>query len=114
MALAPLIEDVVGGDLPIGLEAHDGSRVGPGEPPVTVVVRRADALTRVATRPGELGFARAYVAGDIDIEGDIYALLEFAADHPELKLRLGVLPALLREVGGSAFGPFRHRRRKRD
>ena len=47
MALAPLIEEVVGGDLPIGLEAHDGSRVGPGEPPVTIVVRRADVVARM-------------------------------------------------------------------
>jgi cyclopropane-fatty-acyl-phospholipid synthase len=103
VALASLIEEVVGGDLPIGIQTPDGDRAGPDSPPATVVVRRDEALARVATRPGELGFARAYVAGDIDIEGDIYALIEFAADHPELRVKLSALPSLLREAGSRAL-----------
>jgi cyclopropane-fatty-acyl-phospholipid synthase len=103
VALASLIEEVVGGDLPIGLETHDGDRAGPDSPPATLVVRRDEALVRMATRPGELGFVRAYVAGDIDIEGDIYAMIEFAVDHPELNFKLTALPTLLREAGRRAL-----------
>ena len=39
-------------------------------------MRSPDALRRIVTAPGELGLARAYVAGDIDFEGDIFAALE--------------------------------------
>ena len=36
---------------------------------------RPKALRYVLTAPGELGFARAYVAGEIDVEGDIFDAL---------------------------------------
>ena len=34
-----------------------------------MVMRSPDALRRIITAPGELGIARAYVAGDLDIDG---------------------------------------------
>jgi cyclopropane-fatty-acyl-phospholipid synthase len=34
------------------------------------------AVRRLVWAPGELGLARAYVAGDIDLEGDVFATLE--------------------------------------
>ncbi len=76
MTIADLVTGVFGEDLPIGLEAYDGSHAGPEHPPATVVVRSPDAVRRIVTAPPELGFGRAYVAGDIDIEGDIFAALE--------------------------------------
>jgi len=75
MGLANLISAVAGDDLPVAFEAYDGSRIGPPDPTTTVIVRSPDALSRILTRPGELGLSRAYVAGDIDVEGDIFALL---------------------------------------
>ncbi len=74
--LAPLIESLLGDDLPIGFTAYDGTRLGPADPRATIVVRSRHALQRIATAPGELGLAHAYVAGDIDFEGDIFAALE--------------------------------------
>jgi cyclopropane-fatty-acyl-phospholipid synthase len=59
-----------GAGLPVRLRAWDGSEAGPAGPPV-VVLRSPRALRRVLWRPGELGLARAYVSGDLDIEGDI-------------------------------------------
>jgi cyclopropane-fatty-acyl-phospholipid synthase len=67
MALAALFEEVLGNDLPVAVTAYDGSRAGPDDPPATVVIRSPDALRRMVTAPGELGFARAYVAGDIEV-----------------------------------------------
>ncbi|MGH8888184.1 MAG: class I SAM-dependent methyltransferase [Acidothermaceae bacterium] len=55
--------------MPIGLRAWDASRVGPTDAP-TVVLRSPRALRRLLGSPGELGLARAYVTGDLDIEGD--------------------------------------------
>jgi cyclopropane-fatty-acyl-phospholipid synthase len=74
--VASAVERVVGSDLPIALEAYDGSRLGPVGAPATLLVRSPDAIRRIASSPGELGLGRAYVAGDLDVRGDIYVALE--------------------------------------
>jgi cyclopropane-fatty-acyl-phospholipid synthase len=57
-------------DLPVRLRAWDGSEAGPRGGPV-LVARSPRALQRILWRPGELGLARAYVSGDLDVEGDL-------------------------------------------
>ena len=66
--IAALLKDHAGLDL--RLRAWDGSEAGPEKAPV-VVIRSPRALQRIAWRPGELGLARAYISGDLDIEGDL-------------------------------------------
>jgi cyclopropane-fatty-acyl-phospholipid synthase len=56
--------------LPVRVRAWDGSESGPAGPPV-LVLRSPQALRRILWRPGELGLARAYVSGDLDVEGDL-------------------------------------------
>jgi cyclopropane fatty-acyl-phospholipid synthase-like methyltransferase/DUF1365 family protein len=71
--LAQLVERVVGlpaSDLPVRVRAWDGSEIGPPDGP-TLVIRNRRALRRLVWAPGELGLARAYVTGDIDVEGDL-------------------------------------------
>jgi cyclopropane-fatty-acyl-phospholipid synthase len=68
--LAALIEDFLGGPLPVRLRAWDGSETGPPGTP-TVVVRSRRALRRLLWQPGELGLAQAYVTGELDVEGDL-------------------------------------------
>jgi cyclopropane-fatty-acyl-phospholipid synthase len=58
--------------IPVQLRAWDGSLAGPDDAPV-VVVRSRRALRRLAWAPGELGLGRAYVAGELDVEGDLFA-----------------------------------------
>jgi cyclopropane-fatty-acyl-phospholipid synthase len=58
--------------LPVRLRAWDGSEAGPPDAPL-VVVRSRRALRRLVWAPGELGLARAYVAGELDVDGDLYA-----------------------------------------
>jgi cyclopropane-fatty-acyl-phospholipid synthase len=60
--------------IPVQLRAWDGSLAGPDDAPV-VVVRSRRALRRLAWAPGELGLGRAYVAGELDVEGDLFAAL---------------------------------------
>ncbi|HEX3188762.1 MAG TPA: SAM-dependent methyltransferase, partial [Streptosporangiaceae bacterium] len=60
----------VGLDLPVRLRAWDGSEAGSLGGPV-LVARSPRALQRILWRPGELGLARAYVSGDLDVEGDL-------------------------------------------
>jgi cyclopropane-fatty-acyl-phospholipid synthase len=67
----------VGVDLPVRVRAWDSSEAGPPGPP-TVVLRSPLALRRALWRPGELGLARAYVSGDLDVEGDLTEGLRLA------------------------------------
>ncbi|KAA1397246.1 SAM-dependent methyltransferase [Aeromicrobium ginsengisoli] len=69
-ALLRLVEDTIGLSLPIRLRTWDGSEAGPLGAPV-VVIRNRRALRHVLWSPGELGIARAYVQGDLDVEGDL-------------------------------------------
>ena len=56
--------------LPLRIRAWDGSEAGPAGAPV-VVLRSRQALRRLLWDPDELGLARAYVAGEIDVDGDL-------------------------------------------
>src|SRR3712207_1478797 len=70
--VADVVRSMLGDDLPVALEAYDGSRLGPDGARTRIVVRAPDALRRIVAAPGELGLSRAYVAGDIDVEGDVF------------------------------------------
>lgn len=73
--LTTLAEDLLGSPLPVRLRAWDGSEAGPADAPV-LIVRDRRALRRMLWKPGELGLARAWVAGEIDVEGDLYEVLD--------------------------------------
>jgi len=76
--LAAALGTILGtAESPWRLRAWDGSEAGPPGAPM-VAVRSPTAVRRVVWAPGELGLARAYIAGDIDIEGDVYSTLEAA------------------------------------
>src|SRR3954471_14364404 len=74
----------MGTDLPYRLRCWDGSEAGPADARAMIVLRSRRALRTFLWEPNELGLARAYIAGDLDIEGDIYAVL----DSPELMQQL--------------------------
>jgi cyclopropane-fatty-acyl-phospholipid synthase len=99
MTLESFITSWLGSDLPVRIEAFDGTVVGPADAETTVVVRSPDALVRMVMAPGELGLARAYVAGDISIEGDIFGLLALRSRLPEVKLTPAQVAQLVRIVG---------------
>lgn len=72
--LAALAERLLEEPLPVRIRAWDGSEAGPpGAPALRIRHRRA--LRRVLWSPGELGLARAWVAGELDVDGDLYGLL---------------------------------------
>ncbi|MEU4465807.1 cyclopropane-fatty-acyl-phospholipid synthase family protein [Streptomyces sp. NPDC024017] len=73
--LQGLFTQLLGAPLPVRIRAWDGSQAGPPGAPM-LVVRNRRALRRLLWKPGELGMARAWVAGDLDIEGDLYATLD--------------------------------------
>jgi cyclopropane-fatty-acyl-phospholipid synthase len=74
--LEPLVRAFAGESLPLAIRCWDGSRLGPERATATIVVTSPRALQRLLWAPNELGLSRGYVAGDIELEGDIYALFE--------------------------------------
>jgi cyclopropane-fatty-acyl-phospholipid synthase len=94
-ALAPMLHALIG-EPPVRIEFWDGSGLGPTDGPGTIHVRSPRAVQRIAWAPGELGVARAFVSGEIDLDGDPFAVI--AALRPAgLQLRSAVraVPAAL-------------------
>ena len=94
-ALSRLVRNLLGGQVPVRFELWDGSAIGPENGVGTIHVRSPDALRRILWAPGELGVGRAYVAGDIEIQGDLIAMI--AALHAvaprDLRVGLRAVPA---------------------
>ncbi|TCN54783.1 cyclopropane-fatty-acyl-phospholipid synthase [Rhodococcus sp. SMB37] len=74
--------------LPVHLRCWDGSEAGPPDAAARVEFRNRRALRRVLWAPNELGLSRAYISGDLAVDGDLYAVLGI----PDLVGRLGSRP----------------------
>ncbi|HEY0520139.1 MAG TPA: cyclopropane-fatty-acyl-phospholipid synthase family protein [Ilumatobacteraceae bacterium] len=75
-AMKPVIEGSFGRTIPIRFEFWDGSTLNPPDHAVaTLRFLAPDAIRRVLWMPNELGLGRAYVAGDIDLEGNLFELV---------------------------------------
>jgi cyclopropane-fatty-acyl-phospholipid synthase len=92
-AVGALAESLLREPLTFGLRCWDGSRAGPPDAKATLVLRSPLALRRVLYAPGELGLARSYAAGELDVEGDLLWLLE--AVRPALRRARALRPAAL-------------------
>ena len=74
--LADAFVRIVGPGARVRFEAYDGSAAGPEDAPTRIKVMSPRALRMVASAPGDLGLARAYVSGEMQIEGDLHAALK--------------------------------------
>lgn len=74
--LADMFSLVAGEEAPVEFRAYDGSRAGAVDADVAIDVRSPRALSYFAWSPGPVGLARAYVAGDIDVIGDMHTVIE--------------------------------------
>jgi cyclopropane-fatty-acyl-phospholipid synthase len=63
------IESLMRGGLPVRFTAYDGSTAGPPDAEITLELATQRGLAYLLTAPGDLGFARAYVTGDLVIHG---------------------------------------------
>ena len=80
---APMVDAVFQGAPSVQIVFWDGSAIGPAEGPGQIVIKSPEALRRIMWAPGELGFARAYIAGDLDVVGPIGEVLRaFQASLP--------------------------------
>ena len=99
--VADALSQVLG--VPARIEAYDGSAAGPPGADVRLVVNSAKALSHLVSAPGELGLARAYISGELDLHaGDHYEVLRLLAGEKISGLtwlqRLEVLRSLGPEV----------------
>lgn len=82
-AAAPLLEALIGSPIPVRIEFFDGSTVGPADAANVIHVRSANAIRRIFFSPGEIGMARAFVAGDLDVTGDLAGCLRALGDRAD-------------------------------
>ena len=75
MRLADAFSMIVPEERGVGFRAYDGSVAGPMNAEVTLDVRSPRAVQYFASAPSQLGLARAYVTGDLEIIGDPYTAL---------------------------------------
>ena len=105
LSMAEVLEVLTAGARhPLKFTAYDGSTAGHDDAELGLDLRRPRGVTYLATAPGELGIARAYVSGDLQVRGvhpgDPYELLKTLTDKVEFKRpSLRVLANVVRSIG---------------
>ncbi len=111
--IADAFTQLLNGEVPFSFTAYDGSSAGPADAKYGLRLLNERGLSYLVTAPGDLGLARAYVAGDLEIvgthPGDPYeALMAVKGSKTGLKFRTPTpieAIALLRAVGISNLKP---------
>src|SRR3954451_245613 len=108
MGIADALYSAFGGEAAIHITAFDGSAAGPQDTGVGITLRTPLALRHLITGRGSLGLARAYVSGELEINGDVFgalkALTENATDL-SAQARLSVVRAAVRPGGVGMLRP---------
>ncbi len=89
ITIAGAVESLMRGGLPFRFTAYDGSSAGPPDSQIAMHLRTERGLSYLLTAPGDLGLARAYVAGDLEVTGvhpgDPYPLLTIMAERDRVR-----------------------------
>jgi cyclopropane-fatty-acyl-phospholipid synthase len=102
MRIADAFRRLVHERAPVAFRGYDGSSAGPADAEAVIEVRHEDAIAYIAMAPGDLGLARAYVTGALEVHGDLHAALHCLLAHARAvpwDERLNVL----RRLGSRAF-----------
>ena len=112
LTLAEILEVFASGNqLPLKFTAYDGSSTGPDDAELGLELRSPRGTTYLATAPGDLGMARAYVSGDLEAHGvhpgDPYELLRTLSKDLDFKRpRARVLAQIVRSIGLERLKPI--------
>jgi len=110
--LAEILEIFAAGDgLPLKFTAYDGSSAGCAEATLGLGLLTPRGTTYLATAPGEIGLARAYVSGDLELlgvhPGDPYPLLKALAAQNDIKRPSArLLVDVVRSIGLERLKPI--------
>jgi cyclopropane-fatty-acyl-phospholipid synthase len=89
------------GDRPqLRLTAYDGSSYGDANADVTLAIRSPEAVQYLATAPGDLGLARAFVSGSLAVDGSLHQALTMLVMDGNQDTSMKDKLAVLRELGG--------------
>jgi cyclopropane-fatty-acyl-phospholipid synthase len=111
LTLAEILEIFAGGELPLRFSAYDGSAAGPDDSELGLDLLSPRGTTYLATAPGDLGLARAYVSGDLEPHGvplgDPYELLKALAEKMDFRRPSApVLAKIVRSIGFEHLKPI--------
>ncbi|MBZ5741035.1 SAM-dependent methyltransferase [Nocardioides mangrovi] len=83
------IESLMRDGMPLRFTAYDGSSAGPEDAEFGIELLNERGLSYIMSAPGDLGLARAYVAGDLDLHGvhpgDPYAAFSLLMNHTKFR-----------------------------
>lgn len=110
LTIAEALERLMKHGMPFSFHAYDGSSAGPPDAPFALRLTNQRGLAYLLTAPGDLGFARAYVSGDMELDGvpkgNPYEAMNFIMSN--LSLRTpgpSELVRILRSLGISNLKP---------
>lgn len=111
LTLAEVLEVFAAGRLPLKFTAYDGSSAGPDDARLGLNLLTPRGTTYLATAPGDLGLARAYVSGDLELQGvhpgDPYDLLNALVQKLDFKRPSArVLAQVVRSIGIEHLKPI--------
>ncbi len=98
MKLADIFAMVVGPETDVEFVAYDGSQAGHPGADIRIDLRNPRAVSYIVAAPSQLGVARAYVAGDLEVEGDMHTALTRLWAVRERKLSLADKATIAREL----------------
>src|SRR5690606_37518285 len=110
LSIAEALESLLVEPMPLRFTAYDGSATGPEDSAYRIHLATERGLGYILTAPGDLGFGRAYVAGDLELHGvhpgDPYEAYKLVASKLSLR-RPGPAEALrfVRSLGLSRLRP---------
>ena len=86
-------------DTPLAVRLWDGTLVAPvgGAARVTLAFRSRHAFRRLLAWPTPLRFGEAFIASEVDLEGDVFEALRAAHRLEDARWSLGRRLAMLRE-----------------
>ncbi|HYH34852.1 MAG TPA: class I SAM-dependent methyltransferase [Nocardioides sp.] len=104
LKIADAVDSLMRDGMPLRFTAYDGSAVGPPDSPVRLELVSPRGLAYLLTAPGDLGMARAYVSGDLLLDGvhpgDPYEALVFLQSRLRFRTpRAGELLGVVRALG---------------
>ncbi|MBF6357945.1 class I SAM-dependent methyltransferase [Nocardia higoensis] len=110
LTIAEIFDTLIEGTSPIRLTAYDGSSTGPADSPYTLHLATPRGINYLATAPGDLGMARAYISGDMTVTGvhpgDPYDALKALQDLRFRRPSALALVTIARSLGWERLKPI--------
>jgi cyclopropane-fatty-acyl-phospholipid synthase len=111
LTISEILEILSDGNVPLRFTAYDGSAAGPADAQLGLDLKSPRGTTYLATAPGDLGIARAYVSGDLEPvgvhPGDPYDILRVMSDELHFRRPSALtLASITRSLGWDLLRPI--------